>query len=291
MVSSRTFQSLSNIPSTPGRAVKHLKSELEKKETENEELKNNIADLTKALEGIQIVQDKTTSLDNPFMKSGANNNGVNNDEKKKKKQKDEDAPVPAKTAYRYYCEDINNNGTDDKQQQPKSGETLRQLWKECQGDARKKYVDMAAEDKKRFEKENEVYQTLVKEREVEEKALATLYQKQKQELAMEFYEAHLQAQSTMNETTTTGTKKKKEKKDPDAPKGAMSSYLYFCQEKREELTKLHTDKAPTEITKLLGEEWKKLSSSSNKRATKKYDDMAAKDKSRYEKRKEGIWYY
>uniref|UniRef100_A0A7S2EXH8 HMG box domain-containing protein n=1 Tax=Trieres chinensis TaxID=1514140 RepID=A0A7S2EXH8_TRICV len=264
---SQPLKSLSNLPPTPGRQVKHLKTELEKKESENEALKSSVAELTKALESIKFVQDKAaTSV------ITATNNEEN---KKKKKKRDEHAPTPAVTAYRFFVKDVGSENT--------SGEDMRRMWKECQGDARKKYVEMAAEDKQRFDKENEVYMRQVSEKEQEEKALELYYEKQKQELAMQFYEAHVQAQAVVKDDK----QKKKKVKDPNAPKGSKSAYMFFCQEKREEFTKKNPGKGPAEVTKILGEEWNKLEKGKRgKKGTKKYDDLAAKDKIRYDSEKE-----
>ena len=75
-------------------------------------------------------------------------------------------------------------------------------------------------------------------------------------------------------------KGKKEKQNDDSKvKRAKSAYLFFCGEKREEITKEHPDKKAKEILKLLGDAWSKL----NDNEKKKYQEMADKDKERYEK--------
>lgn len=247
----RALQPISNLPVTPGRQVKVLRTELEKKENENDTLKNNIADLTKALDSLQLVKEKASAAEKLFAKT--------DEVEKKKKKKDPNAPVPAMTAYRYFCEDLKSKGAVEK-----SGEATRQMWKECQGEERKKFTEMASVDKKRFEEENEIYRKSVDAKESKEKALEMYYEKQKQELAMEFFEAHLQAQSAMNE------KKKKKEKDPAAPKRAMSAYLFFCQENRDSIVKQNPDKSATEVMKIMAEEWGKLNKGKGgKKGTKK----------------------
>ena len=205
----RALQVLSNLPATPGRQVKYLREELEKKDNENVALKNNVTDLTKALTNLKIVTDKVNGIENvaPNSTAGSDN---------KRKFRNKDAPLAAKTAYKYYCED---------RKEESAQKDMRLLWKEFKGEERQKYVDLAAQDKIRFENENAIYQKVVSEKKAEEDALKMYYDKQKQELAMEFYEAHLVAQSTLPE------KNKKKIKDPDAPKGIISSYLFFCQGK------------------------------------------------------------
>lgn len=257
------------MPPTPGRQVKQLRKDLDKKEGENEKLKDTISDLSKALENLQVVTEKsTTFVPLPQDKTG-------NDGKKNKKDVGLTKPNSAKSAYRFYSEAnkhlLENSENSD----------MRKLWKECVGDERKKYVEMASQDKKRFEEENGIYLKKVAVKETEEKALEIYYAKQKQDLAMEFYEAHLQAQAAI-----INKKKKKNSKDPDAPKRSMSSFMFFSQENRESVVKKNPDKSVGEIAKILGEEWGKLNKGKGgKKGTKKYDDMAAQDKLRYEEEK------
>lgn len=265
------LKTLSNLPPTPGRQVKYLREELGKKENENDKMKGDLADLSKALEKIKIVNDKVASDENPFSKCPSKE-----DNDKKGKKRDKNAPAPAMTAYKFFTENVKKN---NKEKEKISGADLQKMWKECLGEERQKYVDMATKDKERFEKEDAVYQKISSEKALEEKALEMYYQKQKQELAMEFYEAHMKAQQIKE-------KNKKKAKDPDAPKGACSSYMFFCKEKREEITKKHSDKSPKEISKILGEEWQKLDKGKGgKKGAKKYEKMADEDKARYETEK------
>merc|ERR1711916_376216 len=78
-----------------------------------------------------------------------------------------------------------------------------------------------------------------------------------------------------------GVKKERKAKDPNAPKRPLSSYMLFCQEKREEVKSKNKDAKATEISKILGEMWSKVSDSE-----KKNQDMQEKAKARYEKEKE-----
>jgi len=82
-------------------------------------------------------------------------------------------------------------------------------------------------------------------------------------------------------------KRKKKEKDPNAPKRAMSSYMFFTQDKRAEvLGELQKSRPGAKImvgdvAKKLGEMWKTVTTSDKK----KYEDLAAKDKERYIKAK------
>lgn len=238
--------------------MRQLKTELEKKQAENEALRSNVDDLTKALTSLNIVKDKIV---------------IEPEEEKPKKisKKDKDAPVPAKTAYKFYCD------ANAKQE----GVDMRQVWKDLAPELRQVFLNMAEADKARFLRENSVY--------TEEKAaLEVYYDKKKQDTAMEFYEAHLAAQAALEKVAAEKKGgKKATKKDPDQPKRPMSSYIYFANDKRESVVKKNPDMPVTEVSKVLGEMWSKLDKGGKgKNGTKKYDDMAAKDKVRYAGEKE-----
>mmetsp|Transcript_21745 Transcript_21745/g.37073 ORF Transcript_21745/g.37073 Transcript_21745/m.37073 type:complete len:190 (+) Transcript_21745:92-661(+) len=72
--------------------------------------------------------------------------------------------------------------------------------------------------------------------------------------------------------------KSKKKKDPNAPKAASSAWMLFLAENREK----KVDIQPKELMKLMSIEWKGMSDAQKK----KYVDMAAKDKLRYQAEKE-----
>lgn len=239
-------------PITPTKQVKLLSDEVQKKGEENVSLRNTISDLTNALNGLNIVKEKIDVT------------GSTSDEKAKKTKKDKDAPVPAKTAYKFFCEASPDQEGD-----------MRILWKECAPEIRKKYVDMAEDDKARFQRENAAYQE-------QKTALEMFYETKKQNAAMEFYEAHMAAQAAL-EKAAAEKKGKKAKKDPEAPKRPTSSFMYFASDKRESVAKKNPEIKVTEVSKLLGEMWSKLAS--KKTGQKKYDAMAAVDKARYEEEK------
>lgn len=237
---------------TPGTKMRQLKEDLQNKETENETLRGDVEKLTKVIAKIDLIKDgASVSIAPP------------KDEKKSKK-----APiVPAKTAYKFFCES------------QKKQDNMQQVWKECAPEVRQKYQALAKADKDRYNSEMEAYNG-------EQKALEMYYEKKKQEQAMAFYEAHLEAQALLEKTKEGDgkTKKKKAVKDPDAPKRCTSSYMFFAQEMRPSVVKDHPDAKVTEISKILGEMWNK--EKSGKGGAKKYEDMATKDRERYNKEKE-----
>lgn len=76
-----------------------------------------------------------------------------------------------------------------------------------------------------------------------------------------------------------GKKKKRKKKDPNAPKRAMSSFMYFSQAEREVLKKTTPGLAFKDVGKVIGERWKKLSEEEKE----PYENSARLDKARYTK--------
>ena len=72
--------------------------------------------------------------------------------------------------------------------------------------------------------------------------------------------------------------KMKKEKDPNAPKRPMSSYFLFLNERRETLKKEKPELKMGEQTKVMTTEWKAMDA----KKKKKYEDLAAKDKERYE---------
>ncbi|KAF9993624.1 High mobility group protein 20A [Entomortierella chlamydospora] len=67
-------------------------------------------------------------------------------------------------------------------------------------------------------------------------------------------------------------------KDKNCPKRPRNSYIFFTLMKRDDIKKKHPEFKPTEITKMLGEEWQKLSESEKE----SYGSMAENDKKRYQ---------
>jgi len=71
-------------------------------------------------------------------------------------------------------------------------------------------------------------------------------------------------------------KPERKKKDKNAPKGAKSAYLFFCDENRAIAQQEYPDKKMTELASILGDKWKALTEIEKE----KYNDMAGKDKLR-----------
>lgn len=76
-------------------------------------------------------------------------------------------------------------------------------------------------------------------------------------------------------------KKPKKTKDPNAPIKNISNYLHFSKEFRPKIVKENPDLKSKDIMKKMAEEWNKIKEDPKKK--KKYDDIAIKDKKRYDK--------
>ncbi|KAH9676373.1 FACT complex subunit SSRP1 [Citrus sinensis] len=72
-------------------------------------------------------------------------------------------------------------------------------------------------------------------------------------------------------------KKQKKKKDPNAPKRAMSGFIFFSQMERENIKKSNPGIAFTDVGRVLGERWKKMSVEERE----PYESKARADKKRY----------
>ncbi|KAJ7737913.1 high mobility group box domain-containing protein [Mycena maculata] len=73
----------------------------------------------------------------------------------------------------------------------------------------------------------------------------------------------------------------KGKKDPNAPKRALSAYMFFSQDWRERIKAENPEAGFGEVGKLLGAKWKELDDEEKK----PYIEQAAKDKTRAEDEK------
>lgn len=79
-------------------------------------------------------------------------------------------------------------------------------------------------------------------------------------------------------TTASGTRKySKKHKDPNAPKRARGSYVFFTLEERPKIVKETPDMKFTEMGHVMGERWRALTPEQKK----KYEDLANDDKKRF----------
>mmetsp|Transcript_22639 Transcript_22639/g.31579 ORF Transcript_22639/g.31579 Transcript_22639/m.31579 type:complete len:87 (+) Transcript_22639:143-403(+) len=71
----------------------------------------------------------------------------------------------------------------------------------------------------------------------------------------------------------------RKKKDPNAPKRALAAYMFFAKENRSIIKEENADISFGDIGRMLGQRWADADADTKK----KYQDMAAKDKVRYDK--------
>jgi len=71
--------------------------------------------------------------------------------------------------------------------------------------------------------------------------------------------------------------KRKRTKDPNAPKRSLSGFFFFCHDERGKVKAVHPSYGVGDIAKELGKRWEVCPNKP------KYEQMAAKDKARYEK--------
>jgi len=74
----------------------------------------------------------------------------------------------------------------------------------------------------------------------------------------------------------------KRKKHPDAPKGAMGAYMFFCKENRQHVIDEHPGIVAKMILSELGKRWRNLDPSDKVR----FEEMAEADKARFDREKE-----
>ncbi|KAK2964958.1 putative High mobility group protein DSP1 [Blattamonas nauphoetae] len=194
---------------------------------------------------------------------------VEEDGKKEKKKragktpkKDPEAPKRPLSGYFHFgnefrpiiLEELKNEGKE-------SGVTvvakvISEKWNALDEEGKKKYMELAEQDKARYEKEMKVYESSGKKAE---------------------WDAQMKGAAAEDD------KKKKAKKDPNAPKRAQTAYFAFGDEVRpvimEELKNEGKSVAVTVVAKLISEKWNAL----DEEGRKKYQEIADQDKVRYEK--------
>ncbi|KAL3234946.1 hypothetical protein RNJ44_02734 [Nakaseomyces bracarensis] len=86
----------------------------------------------------------------------------------------------------------------------------------------------------------------------------------------------------MAEARAPRRKTTRRKKDPNAPKRALSAYMFFANENRDIVRSENPDVTFGQIGRLLGERWKALTAEDKQ----PYEAKAEADKKRYESEKE-----
>jgi len=105
----------------------------------------------------------------------------------------------------------------------------------------------------------------------------TLKEKQKKE--KEKYENAKAAAGSDEEEDVDEKPAKRQKKDPNKPKGALSAYMFFNKDIRQQVIEDDPNASFGEIGKIIGQKWKELTAQEKK----KYEKLALEDRERYKK--------
>jgi hypothetical protein len=211
------------------------------KETESKEVKKALKALLKEFEAEEFKAEVVTQVAKVVKAE------------KPKKLKDPEEPKKTKSAYLFFCED---KRPQVKKENPeaKAKEVLTMLgamWKALSDKKKEKYQAMSAQDKERYAKAKEDY----KRPSDEELAELEINQKKKR-----------------------GRKSSSEPKDPNAPKGARTAYMFYGLNNRKKIkAEMGDDAKGADVTKELGVRWKAMSD----KAKARYVKMAEEDKLRY----------
>ncbi|KAI3652447.1 hypothetical protein MP228_000980 [Amoeboaphelidium protococcarum] len=170
-----------------------------------------------------------------------------------KAAKDPEAPKRATTAFFAFSNEMRAKVKAEMGAEAKVSDVAKELgerWKNMSDAQKKKYSDMAEKDKVRYEKEKNDYQKSGK------------------------------AEKFAKSVAASGGKgKAKRTKDENAPKKALSAFMFFSKDNRDKIKAKYPTKSFGEIGKQVGEEWNKLSEAQKAPYAKK----AEQDKVRYEK--------
>lgn len=85
--------------------------------------------------------------------------------------------------------------------------------------------------------------------------------------------------SKVSKTTKATERKPRDKKAQDKPKRGRTPYILFMSDQRPLIIREHPNASFADITRIGSEKWKSVTPA----AKKKYEDLAAKDKARYER--------
>jgi len=180
---------------------------------------------------------------------------------KEKKLKDENAPKRPKTAYLYFSEKVRPEIREENPElkMTEISKIIGEQWKQASPQSKLEYTKKADKDKARYKEEMEEYVRPSDEVLVDQK---------------------VNQKKTRGRKPSSGEEKKARKKKPDgAPKGAKSSYMYFCAAKRAEVKESFPDYKMTEISKELGRMWREDFHTDEDR--EEYVRLASQDKERY----------
>ncbi|ELR25348.1 HMG (high mobility group) box domain containing protein [Acanthamoeba castellanii str. Neff] len=165
----------------------------------------------------------------------------------RRKRKDPNAPKRAMTAYMLFSQE---KRTQIKTDHPtvgfgQVGKLLGEAWAALPDGDKRKYNELAAKDKIRYQKE-----------------------------AAQYKEDHPESSDEEERPA-----KKRKKKDPNAPKKPCSAFFHFSKKMRPRIKDENPDASFGQLGKIIGEQWSKLGADERK----EFETLAAADKERYAK--------
>ncbi|KAK8803596.1 hypothetical protein WA158_001290 [Blastocystis sp. Blastoise] len=144
--------------------------------------------------------------------------------RKRKHRKAPEAPKKPLTPYIFYSKEMRDAVKDSLDPNSKVTDIIKAIankWKALSEEEKEPYNKKASEDKDRYSRE------------------------------MDAYDGPMQI-------PINNKKNRKNSKHPDAPKRAMSPFLFFSKERRPQLKEQHADMKITEISTILGRMWRDL---------------------------------
>ncbi|CAJ1940639.1 unnamed protein product [Cylindrotheca closterium] len=209
--------------------------------------------------------------------------------KAKRAKKDPNAPKRPISAFFYFSKEMRPKVAAENPE-AKSTEITKMLgamWRELDGDGKKKYDRKAKADHDRYASAKETYDAKVAKEAEEGNADSDddAEPMETNETDDEEVEDSSVGGSTKKGAGTEVIVKKKAKrakKDPNAPKRPISAFFYFSKEMRPKVAAENPEAKSTEITKMLGAMWRELDGDGKK----KYDRKAKADHDRYASAKE-----
>jgi len=161
------------------------------------------------------------------------------------RKKDPNKPKRSMSSFMFFA---NAKRSEVKQSYPdlkitEVGKKLGEMWKMLSSDEKKIYEEQASRDSERYQREK----------------------------------ANYISPEGSEDDTRYGKRHKRKFKDPSRPKRSMSSFMFFANDKRKEITSKFPNLRMTEVGKRLAEIWRQLTPEEKKI----YEVMADKDKERY----------
>jgi len=170
--------------------------------------------------------------------------------KKKKKKKPKDHPKRALSAFMFFSRDVRpeiSHSTKEDGTKWTFAETAKEVsrrWKLIDNEEKKKYEELNAKDKIRFEKEMEAY---------------------KEKIRLNPPPAESSGDSSDDDDQPPKKKKKKKKaRDPNLPKRPKTAFFFYMDVMRPQVAKEFPDLKVAERSKLLGRKWKELTDEEKK---------------------------